>query len=276
MTQLIKSLRNRTTEGAHIALAVAAFLLASQPAAAATFLFTLAPVNIQTAPGATGFFEVDLTNTGSTETMIGGFRFGLTTNDPSDITFDSVTTGTLQDLYIFTGVGSWHGPNLASALNPALAAMDQSNGAPITLAPGATVGLGYISYQISSNATLGSVANISFEPTYYQTGASCPSGLCEYVSANLNLGDQTYTYSSYSLGGGTITVGSGGSLGDAPEPEPAILLPVGLLLIGLGALRERRLRVAKRRRKTPGVRKSALPEAGEPGKAGPGEHDYAT
>jgi hypothetical protein len=185
-------------------------------------------------------------------------------------------------VYIFSGVGSWHGPNLASALNPTVAAMDQGNGYAMTLAANATVGLGYVTYQIGSAATPGSVISIGFAPPsgYY---GYCSSSFCEFLTASdangatgFGTNYMGYAIDSSELGGGTITVGSGGSLGDAPEPEPAILLPVGLLLIGLGALRERRLRVAKRRRKMPGVRKSALPEAGEPGKAGPGEHDYAT
>jgi len=277
MTQLIKSLSDRTTKCAHTALAVAAFLLASQPAAAATFLFTLAPVNSQTAPGATGFLEVDLTNSGSVGVPIGAFRFGLATDDPSDITFVGATPGTLTDMYIFTGVGSWHGPNLATTLNPAVAAMDQSNsGSPITLAPGATVGLGYVSYQINSAATPGGVVTIAFEPTYNQTGGACSSGLCEYVSANYTLTDQTYNSYSYSLVGGTVTVASADSSTGTPEPEPGSLLLAGGLLIALGAIRERRLQHGKGRRKAPGVRKSALPEAGEPGKDCPGAHGYAT
>jgi len=235
-------------------LAVAAFLLASQPAAASAFLFASTPASSQTAPGALGEFEIDLTNTGSSPEQIGAFRFGLATNI-SGITFESVTTGTLLDPYIFAVPGSWHGPGIATTLNPSEAVMDQTNGSNITLAPGETVGLGYVSYQVNSNATPGSVIEVSFEPTYLQTGGSCPSGLCEYVSETYALTDTTYTYSTYSLVGGSITVGSQDLPADAPEPEPGMVIPVGLLLIGLGALRKRRFHIGRRRRRIAGVRK---------------------
>jgi hypothetical protein len=161
----MKPLRNNTTGYLGAALAVAAFLMASQTAGASVIpvLFTVSPIDTLMAQGVPGAFEVDLTNTGSVPEQIGAFRFGLTTNLPG-ITFVSVTTATLAAPYIFAGatVGSWHGPIIATALNPAVAVMDQANSNPMMLAAGATVGLGYVTYRVDSNATLGSVINIGF------------------------------------------------------------------------------------------------------------------
>ena len=48
---------------------------------------------------------------------------------------------------------------------------------------------------------------------------------------------------------------------------PLAMVPAGLLMIGLGALRRRKARVGERRRKAPGVRKTPVYEARAPGQA---------
>jgi hypothetical protein len=284
MTHLIKSLRNSTTEYVYTALVMAAFLLAPQPAGASVYQFTLFPVNSLTSPGSTGEFEVDLTNLGSIAAQIGGFRFGLTTNDPGIITIDSVTTND-PGIVTFPGgpapyifANSWWGPNIASTpLNPSVAVMDQSGSNPMWLAAGATVGLGYATYQISSAAIPGSVINISFAPppAYYGSGQSyCSSVFCEYLVASnasnsINLSTMGYEIDAGDLVGGSITVASQDAPADVPEPEPGTLLTAGLLLIGLGALRKRRFQLGRRRRRIPGVRKSPMPGELAPSQAEP-------
>jgi hypothetical protein len=287
MTHLIKSLRSSTTGYVNTALVMAAFLLASQPAGASVFQFTLFPVNSLTAPGSTGELEVDLTNLGSTAVLIGGFRFGLTTNQPGVITFDSVTTndpgiitfpgGPKPYFFSGSGSGSWHGPNIASTLNPTVAVMDQAGSNPMTLAAGATLGLGYVTYEVSSAATPGSVISIGFAPppAYYGSGMSyCSSVFCEYLTASnstssINLNTMGIEIDAGDLVGGSITVASQDAPADVPEPEPGVLIPAGLFLVGLGALRKRRFQIGRRRRRIPGVRKSPMHEEAAPSQVGP-------
>jgi hypothetical protein len=263
---------------------MAAFLLTPQPAGASVYQFTLLPVNSLTAPGAFGEFEVDLTNLGSGPVTIGGFRFGLTTNASGIITFDSVTTndpgiitfpgGPKPYIFAGSGIGSWWGPNIASTLNPTVAVMDQAASNPMSLPAGATVGLGYVTYQISSAATPGSVITIGFAPPsgYY---AYCSSAFCEYLVGtnagnSINLGSQGIEIDAGDLVGGSITVASQDAPADVPEPEPGTLLTVGLLLIGLGALRKRQLHVGRRRRSIPGIRKPPSCEGRASSQAKPG------
>jgi hypothetical protein len=90
--------------------------------------------------------DVTLTNTGTGSVDIGGFSFGLSTSLP--ITFTSATISTTLAPYIFAG-DSLFGPIISTVPPPSgqsLMASDNYDIAlsGITLASGATVGLGHV------------------------------------------------------------------------------------------------------------------------------------
>ena len=230
----MQPLRNTTTGYLRTPLAIAVFLLASQPARASGVLFTMPPEIAFAAPGAAEALEVRLANTGSGPVMTAGFSVDLTPADPA-LSFKDMTASTLE-MYIFIG-NPMSGLDVASEFTPEGAARGLAFPASSTLAPGATVGLGRITYSMAHGASLSDVFDIGFGSP--GIGASLPDGAGgDFPITAGNLVDRAVT--------------------DAPEAKA--LLPAGLLLIGLGAFGRRQIRPGRRRRTVPGVRKSPICE----------------
>jgi hypothetical protein len=199
-----------------LGVAGAAMLLTLAAARADAGLIASAP-NITVAPGATGTFDVTLTNTGSSTVYIGGFEFGLSTTNP-DILFTDATVNTVTAPYIFAS-DSVFGPDILLSTSPFIADDNGSNASGDPVAAGATVGLGNVSYMVSNASPFGSV---TITLTAYPTTA-----LADAYGNNI-----------------PITTLTNGSI-DVATPEPAsILLTLGGLAAFAGfASRGRFLRI---------------------------------
>ena len=238
----MKPLRNPATGYLRTALAMAAFLLASQPARATAFLFAMPPQTDLSAPGAMEALAVRLTNTGPGAVMIAEFTFDVTTGDTAAI-LDDVTASTLET-YAFSGRSKFE-PDIATSFTPVVPAASRR-------AADATIGLGCATYSIPPEVALGGVLRI---------GVASP-GIEAWLSNGA--GDNALSVAEEMQSGAVRDVSG-----------PRTLLPTGVILLGLGLFRRRQSRVGKRRRRVPGMRKSALPTARTPGQTNAGEHYYA-
>ena len=182
-----------------------AILLTLGATRAEASLIFLAPA-IDALPGSTGTFDILLENTGPSSVAIGGFEFGISTTN-SSILFTDATINTVSAPYIF-GIDSLFGPDIALTTGTSLTADDNpASVGSYDVAAGETVGLGNVSYSISSASPYGQFA-ITFSP-------SPTSVLADAAGANI-----------------PITTLSNGSFEVTPEPS-SILLMLGGLLAGL-------------------------------------------
>jgi len=169
------------------------------------------------APGSSGAFDVLLTNTGASSQNIAAFNFELTTANP-DITFTDVTTATIA-AYLFPA--SLFGPNITTiASGQTVEAGDADalfNGTDV--GPGATFGLGSVSYSIAGGAPNGEVAQINFS-AYPAT----------------SLADSSGNNVDFTPGSGTITVQTSA----VPEPRATALLLAALVIAAVFARNRRR------------------------------------
>jgi hypothetical protein len=224
-----------------IALAMAAFLLASQPAKASAFLFAMPPQVGFSFPGAAESVEIRPPNAGPDPAMmIAEFPFDFTI-------FDDAPASALET-YDLSGSPRFE-PDIATGFSPNVAV---SFAGPARRAAGGTMGSGCAVYSISPVADLGGVLRI---------GVGSPgAGTWPWDDAGDNISSI-----AEEMQGGAVTEISG----------PKTLLPTGLILLGLGTFRWRQSRTGRRRRKVPGMRKSALPTARMPGQTNAGERYYA-
>lgn len=166
----------------HAVATAAAFLgiAATVPGAArADLVFSVQSVSAN--PGSSGALDVLLTNTGASAATIGGFSFRIATSpSTSDISFTQATTSTTANPYVFAG-HSLFGPVLNVTTGSFLDANDvyDASNAGATLASGATLALGHVSYSVASNATPRSV-NVSLTTSAFtsvadQNGATLAS-----------------------------------------------------------------------------------------------------
>jgi hypothetical protein len=195
--------------------AILCLLITVQPARA-DLQFSVPSFNVS--PGSSGAFDVTLTNTGLTAVQIGGFSFDLLTTSPP-ITFTDATTGT-SIAYIFVG-NSLFGPDIVLTTGAELVASDNvyTPASYYSLAGGATVGLGHVTYFVASDAQPGPF-------------------------------DITFT----SLGSGTSLSDSGGGNlpvtvveGQVQVPEADALSTLATLLGAAGLILSRKGRPAKRK-----------------------------
>ena len=168
-------------------------------------------------PGSTNNgLEVALTNSGGGPGItIASFTFGLSTTD-LDIRFTDVTTSTLNP-YIFSG-HSIFGPSLVFSPIPppgvqSLIASDSYDvtSSGFTLAPGATVGLGHVLFDIVPGAA-GGTFSLTLDST--ATSLSDPDGVTIAINTLLN---------------GTVSIN--GTVNPVPEPAAFFLLLTAILLI---------------------------------------------
>ena len=127
---------------------------------------TLSAGSVTAAPGSTlDTLEVDLTNTGPSASTIGGFSFELSVATPT-ISFTGVTTSTTMT-YIFSG-NSLFGPILTGPVSGQTISAADIASTPLTgttIASGATVGLGQVTFNVAANASGGQfVVNIATFP----------------------------------------------------------------------------------------------------------------
>ncbi len=194
---------------------IALILTAELQLSAAGITISLTPASATA--GSTGnSFEVDLTNSGSSSTTVGGFSFELSIANPN-ISLTKATTATTA-LYVFSG-DSLFGPNIStSAPGETIDASDIDSipMAGTTINPGSTFGLGRIFFDVSSNATPGVTAvNISAFPN---------SSLSDAGGNNLPIDV---------LSAGQITIS-----GSSAVPEPSSFLLLFVAAVGLLSYRQ--------------------------------------
>jgi hypothetical protein len=231
----MQPLRKTTSGYLRTALAMAAFLLACEPARASALLFAMPPLIGFSAPGASEALEVYLASTKPGPVMTAGFSFDLTTGAPAMASHTA--TASAPRACIFGG-DSRLGPGIAIGLIPDRGAGDLAFAGCSAPASRGAVELGYVYYSIVPDGAPGDV---------FGNGVPGPDAGAPLL---------------FSAGGP-----ENGTSGDVYGPRA--LLPTGLLLIGLGALRERRIGSGRRRRRIPGVRKSPVQEGLAPAQAEP-------
>jgi len=209
---------NKWFDKTFMAILAAGLLLCAAPARADISL-SIQPVSAGV--GASGSFDVLLTNTGVSPVNIAGTAFELSTTN-TDITFTDVTINTVTEPYIFATsdfgpdilLGVTGGGQVVSAID-----LDGSLGAPGTsVAAGATYGIGLVSFNVALTAVDGETATLNFD-AYPATSFSDSGG-----------GNIPFTPNS-----GTIDV--------TDVPEPGFGWPagaVGVALAAVAALRRKR------------------------------------
>jgi hypothetical protein len=210
---------------ASFALAATA-LLAPVTHARAALLITVPTQVVPGTPGSTGAFDLTLTNTGpGASPAIDGFTFRLDVSGASGVTFTGVTIGTTAAPYIFAG-NSLFGPNIGtSAPGSSASASDLFAifGFGTTLGPGATVGLGHVSYGIAAGAPGGVDPITIFLPQTSLSDSAFPTpNNVPFTAVN-----------------GSLTV-----IG-VPEPATVMMMGAGLLtLVGIQRVGSQRKAVA--------------------------------
>ncbi len=236
----MKPLSNPANGCMRIGLVMTAFFLASQPARASAFLFAMPPQIGFADPGASETPEVRLPNAGPDPAMtIAEFPFDFTIFDDAPASTPE-TYGLSGSLRFQRDIATGFTPNVAGGF-----------AGPARRAAGATMASGCAVYSISPEATLGGILRI---------GVGSPGAGTSLWDAGDNISS-----SAEEMRNGAVTQVSG----------PKTLLPTGLILLGMGLFRRRQSRTARRRRRVPGMRKSALPSARTSGQTNAGEHYYA-
>ena len=189
-------------------IAAAIGLVASAPAGA-SLIITVGNVAAGS-PSSNNSLEVDLLNTGPTAISLGAFSFEITVADPH-IIFMSATINTLAS-YVFAG-NSLLGPAIStSAPGQTLDALDLWSGVGgASIAAGATVGLGHVFFDVSAGGLPGPVT----------VTLSTTTSLTDDTGVGIPIGG---------LIGGSITI-TGRAV---PEPPPAALVLLGLLMLAAG------------------------------------------
>ena len=138
--------------GTVLAFGGVAVLLVLGTVRADASLIVLAPA-FTGAVGSAGTFDIVLQNTGAVSIPIGGFSFCISTSNPG-IAFTSATISTVGP-YVF-GADSLFGPDIATSTGTSLVASDLPlSVSAVSVASGATVGLGRVTYSIAGGAATG-------------------------------------------------------------------------------------------------------------------------
>jgi len=150
-------------------------LLGSATSARADLI--LSAQSVQAKVGTSGAFDVSLTNTGPNSVTVGGFSFRVSVNNPG-ITLTQINTSTAIP-YIFAGQ-SLSGPIITTPGNlpgQSMSASDARLTGGTLLAPGATLGLGHVLFNLSSGLPPG-VYPVTITPPGFGslTSLSDPNG----------------------------------------------------------------------------------------------------
>jgi hypothetical protein len=140
--------------------------LFSTSARADVFKITLVPTPISISAGASGSFEVLLTDeAGGTGATIAGFDFTLQSTS-TDLTFTGATDNTTTT-YIFSGGYSLFSPDLAIGTSPELIASDvyAIPGSGAAMSGGQTFALGEVYFNVSPTAATESIG-VNFDASF--------------------------------------------------------------------------------------------------------------
>lgn len=188
------------------------------PAYATPITFSIVPVTLNPMPGDVGdSFDVLLTNGTGAALSVAAFSFEVSSND-ADVTLISADTFTSAAAYIFSGDSfdliSGGGPvNTSSGAK--LDGSDLTNDfTNVSIASGATVGLGEVFYNVAPGAALAPFT-ISFSG-----GAA----------AN-NLSDTSFNVTDPDISGVLNLTITSPSPTSSPEPSSLVLLPAGLIAL---------------------------------------------
>jgi hypothetical protein len=198
------------TPSLRVLLAGIVILLLTQACANAAYITSLQTVSANAGSSGNGL-DVLLNNTGPSAVTVGAFSFGVSAGNAS-ISFTDATTGTLSAPYIF-GTNSLFGPDLTGPTSgQSLTTSDvfAIPGSGITLASGATVGLGHLLFSVAPGTAAGIIpVTVSSFPV---------TSLADAAGANLSL----------MVFPGSITIVSTTAV---PEPSTlAIFLAAGAVL----------------------------------------------
>ena len=173
--------------------------------------------NVSTSsPSSSNTLEVNLVNTGPAPVSLAGFSFEIAVADPH-ITFTSATIATVAT-YVFAG-NSLLGPEINTSTGQTLDVVDFWSGAGgATVAAGATVGLGHVSFDVPAGGTPG-IVTVTLSPFP-------ATSLMDAAGGNLIVD---------ALTSGSITI-----TGTAVE-EPGTLALLALCIVGLAVPRRRTL-----------------------------------
>ena len=183
------------------------------PAASASVIYSITPIQPVAAPGDVGdAFEIIVTNTGPSSISVAGFTFAISTTDP-DITFTSAITSTMSDPYIFAGDSvDDHAPiplNLSSGMS--LNADDETfDKAGITLGTSSSMALGHVFYNVAGTAIVPGSFTVDFVTNPGMNSLSTPA-----PTSNITID---------TLQSETILI-------NTPEPGALLLVPGGLLAL---------------------------------------------
>jgi len=204
--------------GAWLAAGAGVCLLLAGNASADTVGLTVSLQSVNASPGDVGdTFEVDVENTGGAAVTVAGFEFGLSISD-TDITLEDATVATTLFPYIFAS-DSVLGPDiLVSTDGQSLQAEDVADDAGVTLSVGETLGLGVVSFDVAADATLG-VVPVTLSSDTADTNFSDPIGNAIPI----------------------LGLNNGGIAIVTPEPSSWLLIAGGLVLLGLGRVKVRRV-----------------------------------
>lgn len=207
--------RNRThifrSKAASVFAAACLWALFAAPAQGA-LLLSINPANGVANAGSTGnFFDVLLTNSGTSSVGIAGFSYGLTVG-ATDFVFTGATTA--SPAYIFTGDSFADdfltGDIRTSADGQTVTASDlTSSGSAVSIGANAVLSLGRVAFSILSGAPTGPIT-ITFD-----------SGPGTSLSDEFGSGVAIDTVT-----GGTVTVSNAG--GAIPEPGTIVLMMLAL------------------------------------------------
>jgi hypothetical protein len=183
------------------------------PAASASVIYSITPIQPVAAPGDIGdAFEVIVTNTGPASISVAGFTFAISTTDP-DITFTSAITSTTTDPYIFAGDSFDNHVSIPLNLNSgmSLKANDETfDNTGITIGASSSMALGRVFYNVSGGAIVPGSFTVAFVTDPGMNSLSTPA--------------PTSSITIDTLQSETILI-------DTPEPGALLLVPGGLLAL---------------------------------------------
>ena len=194
-------------------------------ARAESLVVEVVPVSttVSVPPGYSGTLELDLLNP-STNTQsfdVAGFQFELQIPVASGVLFSDATTSTTAEPYIFAGnsvADLYFGGSLIVSPPPPPATSDLQGfdtvanpGTYTTLSPGASFGLGLISFSVDAGATPGSV----------------PVSIIPFSNTDANgtqISDNNGNAIGFTSSDGVIVIQAAGTV---PEPSSLMLVIVG-------------------------------------------------
>lgn len=181
----------------------------------ASVVVSISPTPVDAGPGASGAFDVVLTNTGSSASSInvGSFSFEVTVAG-TGVTFTGADFSTVADPYIFAGesfdVDNGLPLYFSSVPSQTLDAADSSDSTGTTLAPGTSYSLGLVQFSVASNAAFGAYGITFTGGNGLANSLTDPSGTPIAID---------------SLNGGSVDV--------VPEPASALMTLAGAAIFAL-------------------------------------------